>query len=56
MPRQAEEDKKKAEEAEILSEEKQDSNDSEDGEDDYDVQSKIYSQCKSACGQRWPQV
>ena len=31
------EDKKKAEEAEILSEEKQDSNDSEDGEDDYDV-------------------
>ena len=31
------EDKKKAEEAEILSEEKQDSNNSEDGEDDYDV-------------------
>jgi hypothetical protein len=31
------EDKKKAEEAEILSEEKQNSNDSEDGEDDYDV-------------------
>ena len=31
------EDKKKAEEAEILSEEKQDSDNSEDGEDDYDV-------------------
>ena len=31
------EDKKKAEEAEILSEEKQDSNDSEDGEEDFSV-------------------